>query len=227
MQEFEMLKSTITHVESVEEALGVEKKFSYQVELKGHITRDMVEEISRLKGEPDWMRRLRLRMLELFEKLPTPKWVRAVEEIDLEALVHYAKPQTETVSSWDQVPKEIREYYEKLGLPEIEAKALLGLGAQFDSEIIYFNLKKKLQEKGVIMLPMEEAVRRYPDLVQKYFMRVFPPEHKFAALHGALWSGGVFIYVPPRRAHRATAGDLLLHRPVHGVPDGALHRSRG
>ncbi|MEM4059479.1 MAG: Fe-S cluster assembly protein SufB, partial [Pyrobaculum sp.] len=87
MQEFEMLKSTITHVESVEEALGVEKKFSYQVELKGHITRDMVEEISRLKGEPDWMRRLRLRMLELFEKLPTPKWVRAVEEIDLEALV--------------------------------------------------------------------------------------------------------------------------------------------
>ncbi|MEM4673240.1 MAG: Fe-S cluster assembly protein SufB [Pyrobaculum sp.] len=197
MQELEHLYSTISHVESIEELLGAEKKFDYRVELKGRITKDMVEEVSRLKGEPDWMRRLRLRMLELFEKLPTPKWVRAVEEIDLEALVHYAKPHTEAVSSWDQLPKEIREYYEKLGLPEIEAKALLGLGAQFDSEIIYFNLKKKLQEKGVVMLPMEEAVRKYPDLVQRYFMKVFPPEHKFAALHGALWSGGVFIYVPP------------------------------
>ncbi|MFN7105391.1 MAG: Fe-S cluster assembly protein SufB [Pyrobaculum sp.] len=193
----EGLQATISHVESIEEVLGHEKKFTYQIELRGKITKDVVEEISRVKGEPDWMRRLRLRMLELFEKLPTPKWVRAVKEIDLEALVHYAKPQVETASSWDQVPKEIREYYEKLGLPEIEAKALLGLGAQFDSEIIYFNLKKKLQERGVVMLPMEEAVKKYPDLVQRYFMKVFPPEHKFAALHGALWSGGVFIYVPP------------------------------
>ncbi|MFN3803998.1 MAG: Fe-S cluster assembly protein SufB [Pyrobaculum sp.] len=193
----EGIQATISHVESIEEALGHERKFAYQIELRGKITRDMVEEISRVKGEPDWMRRLRLRMLELFEKLPTPKWVRAVREVDLEALVHYAKPQAEAASSWDQVPKEIREYYEKLGLPEIEAKALLGLGAQFDSEIIYFNLKRKLQEKGVIMLPMEEAVKRHPDLVQRYFMKVFPPEHKFAALHGALWSGGVFIYVPP------------------------------
>ncbi len=193
----ESLHTTISHVESIEEVLGYEKKFNYQVELRGKITRDMVEEVSKLKGEPDWMRRLRLRMLELFEKMPTPKWVRAVREIDLEALVHYAKPQTQVVSSWDEVPKEIRQYYEKLGLPEIEAKALLGLGAQFDSEIIYFNLKKKLQERGVVMLPMEEAVKKYPELVQKYFMRVFPPEHKFAALHGALWSGGVFIYVPP------------------------------
>lgn len=193
----EQIHGFIEEAESVSQLLGVARPVSHEVVLKGKITRDVVEEISRVKGEPDWMRRLRLRMLELFEKLPTPKWVRGVGEIDLEALAHYAKPQTVGVRSWDEVPKEIRQYYEKLGLPEMEVKALLGLATQFDSEIVYFNFKKKLEEKGVIMLPMEEAVRRYPDLVKQYFMRVFPPEHKFAALHGALWSGGTFIYVPP------------------------------
>jgi Fe-S cluster assembly protein SufB len=191
------LRGVVAEAEHASELLGVAKPVPYAVELKGRITRDMVEEISRLKGEPDWMRRLRLRMLELFEKLPMPRWVRGVGEIDLEALVHYAKPQTETARSWDELPKEIKEYYEKLGLPEMEAKALLGLATQFDSEIVYFNFKKKLQEKGVVMLPMDEAVKKYPDLVKQYFMRVFPAEHKFAALHGALWSGGTFIYVPP------------------------------
>jgi len=182
---------------SVEDLLGHARPAPTRITFRGRLTRDVIEEISRVKGEPDWMRRLRLRMLELFEKLPTPKWVHAVAEIDLEALAHYVMPDVERARSWDEIPKEIREYYEKLGLPEIEAKALLGLGAQLDSEVIYFNLKKKLEEKGVIMMPMEEAVKRYPDLVKQYFMRVFPPEHKFAALHGALWSGGVFVYVPP------------------------------
>ncbi|MBP1449780.1 MAG: Fe-S cluster assembly protein SufB [Thermoproteus sp.] len=196
-RDLDAVHAAISEADAAAEILGAAKPVPYAVELKGRITRDMVEELSRVKGEPDWMRRLRLKMLEVFEKLPTPRWVRGVGEIDLEALVHYAKPQVETTRSWDDLPREIREYYQKLGLPEMEAKALLGLATQFDSEIVYFNFKRKLEEKGVIMLPMDEAVKKYPDLVKQYFMRVFPPDHKFAALHGALWSGGTFIYVPP------------------------------
>ncbi len=191
------LEQILSDIRTFDEILGYAKPAPAELVLRGRITRDMIEEISRVKGEPEWMLRLRLRMLELFEKLPMPKWINVAAEIDLEALAHYVKPTVSKAKSWDEVPKEIREYYEKLGLPEIETRALLGLGAQLDSEIIYFNFKRKLEEKGVIMLPMEEAVRRYPDLVKRYFMKVFPPEHKFAALHGALWSGGVFVYVPP------------------------------
>ncbi|MGC9106790.1 MAG: Fe-S cluster assembly protein SufB [Infirmifilum sp.] len=169
-----------------------------RIQLKGRISRSTIEELSRSKREPEWMLRLRLRSLELFEKLPTPNWLVGVEELDLEELTHYIQPDVERVSSWDQLPSEIRSVYEKLGLPEIEARVLSGLAAQFESENIYLSFKKFLEEKGVILMDMSEAVIKYPDLVKKYFMRVFPPsDHKFAALHGAVWSGGVFLYVPP------------------------------
>ncbi|MEZ0345565.1 MAG: Fe-S cluster assembly protein SufB [Infirmifilum sp.] len=169
-----------------------------RLELRGRVSRSLVEEISRSKGEPEWMLRLRLRSLELFEKLPTPNWLVRVEELDLEELAHYVKPDVEKASSWSEVPEDIRRVYERLGLPEIEAKYLAGLSVQFESENIYLAFKNYLSKLGIILMDMSDAVVRYPDLVKKYFMRIFPPsDHKFAALHGALWSGGVFLYVPP------------------------------
>ncbi len=192
--------------------------YKVQVELKGRISRSLVEEISRIKKEPDWMRRLRLRSLELFEKLPTPRWVPGIEEIDLEALAHYVKPEAQQVSSWDELPKEIRIYYEKLGIPEIEAKFLAGLYAVMDSETIYGRIKESLREKGVIIMSMDEAVQKDLPIVREYFMRVFPPgDHKFAALHGALWSGGVFVYVPKGvKIPEPIEGFFLIGRAYEG-----------
>lgn len=169
-----------------------------KVELRGKISRSLVEEISRVKKEPEWMLRLRLQSLELFEKLPTPNWLIGVDELDLEELAHYVHPNVERASTWEELPDEVRTIYERLGLPEIERKALSGLAAQLESENVYLAFRKFLEDRGVLLMDMHEAVLRYPDLVKKYFLRVFPPsEHKFAALHGALWSGGVFLYVPP------------------------------
>ena len=187
LQDIPMLDYTVSSV-----------TYKPRLQLRGRISRSMVEELSRSKGEPGWMLRLRLRSLELFEKLPMPNWLIGVEELDLEELSHYVRPDVERAKSWEELPPEIRGVYEKLGLPEIEVKALSGLAAQFESENVYLGFKKFLEEKGVILMDMGEAVVKYPELVKRYFMRVFPPsDHKFAALHGALWSGGVFLYVPP------------------------------
>ncbi len=165
--------------------------------LKGKISRGLVEEISRIKKEPDWMLRLRLRALELFERLPTPSWLSGVEELDLEEISAYVKPEVGRAGSWEELPQDIRAYYERLGIPEMEAKFLAGLTAVLDGENVYSRMKDYLERLGVILLPMEEAVQRYPDLVKEHFSRVFPPsDHKFAALHTALWSGGAFLYVP-------------------------------
>jgi len=194
------LKEDILKGADSPEILGwLDKPYRAEVELKGKISRSLVEEISKIKKEPEWMRKLRLRSLELFNKLPMPKWIIGIEEIDLEALAHYVKPEgVERARDWDEIPKEIRKYYERLGLPDLEARILSGLVAVYESETIYAKMKEYLQRKGVIVLPLEEAVQKYPDLVKKYFLRIFPPsDHKFAALHGALWSGGTFIYVPP------------------------------
>ena len=183
---------------SLEEILGTAVPYPKEIELKGKITRDTVEELSRIKNEPEWMRRHRLRALELFEKLPMPKWVIGVEELDLDNLILYTKPELQNeVKEWDDLPENIRKTFERLNIPEIEKKFLSGLTAVFDSESVYSQLKEEFEKMGIIMLPMEEAVRKYPDLVKKYFGKVFPAgEHKFSALHHALWSGGAFVYIP-------------------------------
>ncbi|BCU68511.1 Fe-S cluster assembly protein SufB [Sulfolobales archaeon HS-7] len=162
------------------------------------LRRDVIEEISRTKREPEWMLKLRLKGLELFEKLPTPNWLPDVlAGLDISSMNLYVKPNTGTARNWDEVPNEIRNYYDELGIIKSEQDYLAGLVAQFESEPIYENVKKELEKKGVIMLSMESAVQKYPDLVKEYYMRIFPPsDHKFAALHAALSSGGVFVYVP-------------------------------
>ncbi|ALV63491.1 Iron-sulfur cluster assembly protein SufB [Thermococcus sp. 2319x1] len=183
---------------SLEEILGTAVPYPKEIELKGKISRETVEELSRIKKEPEWMLRHRLRALELFEKLPMPRWVVGIEELDLDNLILYTKPELEKeVRDWDDLPENIRKTFERLNIPEIEKKFLSGLTAVFDSESVYSQLKEEFEKKGIIMLPMEEAVKKYPDLVKRYFGKVFPPgEHKFSALHHALWSGGAFVYIP-------------------------------
>ena len=188
----------LREVVALREPLPERVQYPKEVELRGRISRDLVEEISRVKKEPDWMRRLRLRALEAFEKLPMPNWLEGVESIDLDEIAAYVRPEAQQASSWDELPDWIRDAYAKLGLPEAEARFLSGLTAVFDSENVITRVKEELRAKKVVFLPMDEAVQRYPDLVKEYFSRVFPiMDHKFAALHYALWSGGAFVYVPP------------------------------
>ncbi len=163
------------------------------------INEQLVRTISKDKNEPEWMLNKRLKSLEIFHKKKMPDWGPNLSELDLEKINYFIKPNANKNSkSWDDVPKEIRETYEKLGIPEAERKSLGGVGAQYESEIIYHNIKKDLEEKGVIFLDMDLAVQEHPELVQKYFMTtcISPSLHKFAALHGAVWSGGTFIYIP-------------------------------
>ena len=164
--------------------------------LKKGLTREVVEEISREKGEPDWMLRLRLKALRVFQELPMPRFGPDLSEVDLDEVAYYART-VELVKSWDELPEEIKKTFDALGLPEAEKKALAGLGAQVDSEVVYQSILEEVRAQGVIFEPMEEAVRKHGDLVQEYFMHAIPPEdNKFAALHGAVWSGGTFVWVP-------------------------------
>ncbi len=177
------MKLEIAKTEEYSSILGRAKPIKWEVEIRGRITRDVVEEISRVRGEPDWMRRLRLRALEMFEKQPWPNWLPLEGNIDLESLVLYAKPSVERARSWDELPRELREYYETLKIPELEARVLSGVIGQVDGGVVYESTKKELEKAGVIAMSMDEAVKRYPDIVKQYFARVFPPEYKFASLN--------------------------------------------
>jgi len=163
------------------------------------INEELVRTISQDKNEPEWMLNKRLRSLEIFHKKSIPDWGPDLSDLNLEEINYFLKPDANKNSkSWNDVPKEIRETYEKLGIPQAERTSLGGVGAQYESEVIYHSIKKDLEEKGVIFLDMDVAVQKYPDLVREYFMNscVSPALHKFAALHGAVWSGGTFIYIP-------------------------------
>lgn len=157
---------------------------------------EIVLEISRKKGEPEWMRKLRLEALRLFHRLPMPRFGPDLSEIDWANISYYVRS-VEPVSSWSELPEEIKKTFDVLGLPEAEREALAGLGAQVDSEMVYRSILEEVRAQGVIFLPMEEAVREHPDLVREHFMRAIPPQDNlFAALHGAVWSGGTFVWVP-------------------------------
>ena len=163
------------------------------------LNRRVVLEISRQKGEPSWMLAKRLRALELYERTPLPAWGPDLGGLDLERIVYFVRPGAEEASSWSDVPADIRATFDRLGIPEAEHHSLSGAGAQYDSEVIYHNLKKEWARSGVIFENMDVAVKKYPDLVKKYFMTDCVPasDHKFVMLHAAVWSGGTFIYVPP------------------------------
>jgi Fe-S cluster assembly protein SufB len=159
--------------------------------------RRIVEQISEIKGEPQWMRDYRLRSYDIFQSAPTPTWGGKID-IDYQQLCYYIKPSESQAHLWEDVPDEIRNTFDRLGIPEAEKKFLAGVKAQYESEVVYGSLQQDLQQQGVIFCDTDTAVKEYPDLVREYFGQVVQPdEHKFAALNSAVWSGGSFIYVPP------------------------------
>ncbi|MBI4457773.1 Fe-S cluster assembly protein SufB [Candidatus Uhrbacteria bacterium] len=163
------------------------------------LTRELVMEISRTKNEPEWMLEKRLKAFDLFIKTPMPSWGPPLDGLDLDRIIYFVRPDAVESRKWEDVPPEIRRTFDRLGIPEAEAKVLSGVGAQYDSEIVYHNLKKEWEDKGVIFENMDVAVQKYPELVKKHFMTDCIPihDHKFIMLHAAVWSGGTFIYVPP------------------------------
>jgi Fe-S cluster assembly protein SufB len=161
------------------------------------LSRELVEEISWIKEEPRWMRDFRLKALEVFLKKPMPTWGGDLSPIDFDDIYYYIRPTERPGHTWDEVPEYIKKTFDRLGIPEAERKFLAGVGAQYESEMVYHSLREDLKKKGVIFLDTDTAVREYPELVRQYFGTVVPPaDNKFAALNSAVWSGGSFIYVP-------------------------------
>ena len=162
------------------------------------LTRATVEEISAMKNEPDWMRDFRLKALDHFQKRPMPNWGADLSGIDFDDIFYYIRPAEKQGKTWEEVPEYIKNTFEKLGIPEAERKFLAGVGAQYESEVIYHSLREDLEKQGVLFLDMDSGLREHPELVKKYFGTIIPyNDNKFAALNSAVWSGGSFIYVPP------------------------------
>lgn len=159
---------------------------------------EVVRQISALKGEPRWMLDFRLKALKHFQGRPIPTWGADLSDLDLEDIYYYVKPTEGEGRSWDEIPETIKNTFDKLGIPEAEQKYLAGVGAQYESEMIYHSVQKDLEDKGVIFLSIEEGLRQHPDLFREYFSTVIPiQDNKFAALNSAVWSGGSFVYIPP------------------------------
>jgi Fe-S cluster assembly protein SufB len=169
----------------------------YVFKARKGLSAEVVGEISHMKGEPDWMRAFRLHAYEHFTKRPMPTWGADLGTINFDDIYYYIKPTEGPVSSWEELPSEIKRTYDRLGIPEAEKKFLAGVGAQYDSEVVYHNLKQEWEKLGVVFLDTDSALKQHPDLFREYFGTVVPPEdNKLAALNSAVWSGGSFIYVP-------------------------------
>ncbi len=189
-----------TQIKSVDRTLY---DFSYGDEdaykVKEGLTDDIVKQISKEKNDPDWMLDFRLKSLKLFYETPVPNWGPSIDGLDIDNIVTYVRPNTERMhTDWEDVPKDIKDTFDRLGIPQAERKSLAGVGAQYDSELVYHNVKEEVAEKGVVYTDIESAMRgEYADVIKEHFMKAVPPsDHKFAALHGAVWSGGSFVYVP-------------------------------
>ena len=165
---------------------------------KKGLSKEVIQEISKLKNEPQWMLDFRLRSYEVFMKKPMPNWGPNLASIDFQNIYYYAKASEKTEKNWDDVPPEVKRTFDKLGIPEAEKKFLAGVGAQYESEVVYHNLREDLAKQGVLFLDTDSALKEHPEIFKKYFGKIIPPEdNKFAALNSAVWSGGSFIYIPP------------------------------
>jgi Fe-S cluster assembly protein SufB len=169
----------------------------YDYKIKKGLTKEIIEEISKQKGDPDWIREIRLHALEVYNRLELPTWGPDLSELNMDEIATYVRPKTKLNTSWDDVPEDIKNTFDRLGIPEAEKESLAGVGAQYDSEVVYHSMKEELKKQGVIYTDMETAVREYPEIVKEHFMKCVPiADHKFVALHAAVWSGGSFVYVP-------------------------------
>ncbi|MBI2168388.1 MAG: Fe-S cluster assembly protein SufB [Actinobacteria bacterium] len=178
--------------------LGWHDEIEYAFQPKKGLNREVVEQISEMKGEPDWMRKFRLRALEIFERKPMKPWfAKNMPALDFQDIYYYLKPSTEQVDDWEMLPDQIKGTYEKLGIPEAERKYLAGVTAQMESEVVYHRNREDLEQMGILFSDLDTALREYPEIVQEYIGTIIPPgDNKFAALNSAVWSGGSFIYVP-------------------------------
>ena len=188
-----------TYVEDVDRNMydfRNEEKDAYRI--RSGLTEDIVEKISEEKHDPEWMHDFRLNSLKIYNEMKVPDWGPSIEGLNMDNIATYVRANTKMKGDWSEVPEEIKDTFEKLGIPQAERTSLAGVGAQYDSELVYHNVRKEVAEQGVIYTDMESALTgEYADMVKEHFMKlVTPHDHKFAALHGAVWSGGSFVYVP-------------------------------
>ncbi len=170
---------------------------NYEFKADKGLSEEVIRSISAHKNEPEWMLEFRLKAYEFFKKRPMPAWGADLSDIDFNDIYYYIKPTKDKKDSWDELPDEIKETYDKIGMPEAEKKYLAGVSAQYESEVVYKSLNEKLEKLGVVFLDMDSGLKEYPELVKEYFASVIPAnDNKFAALNSAVWSGGTFMYVP-------------------------------
>ena len=191
------------HIRTLRQKLGAYGKLIETVRNVGYrmetgLTPEIVEKLSKEKDDPAWMQQFRLESLQIYNEMKIPDWGPSIEGLDMDHIATYVRPNTKMRNDWKDVPEDIKETFERLGIPQAERKSLAGVGAQYDSELVYHNVKDSVAAEGVVYTDMESAMKgEYADMVRKYFMKlVTPRDHKFAALHGAVWSGGSFVYVP-------------------------------
>ena len=193
-----MAEKKKTYVEDIERTLYDIKNEDHSV-YKSHsgLTPEIVRDISKRKNDPEWMTEFRLKSLEVYNSLELPTWGPSLEELNMDDIVTYVQPDAKMTGSWEEVPEDIKDTFDRLGIPEAEKTSLGGVGAQYDSEVVYHSIQEDMVKQGVIYTDMETALVEHGDIVKEYFMTLVPPkDHKFAALHGAVWSGGSFVYVP-------------------------------
>ena len=188
-----------TYVDDIDRSVyDIKDKENDAYKVKAGLTPEIVEKISKEKNDPAWMQQFRLQSLQIYNSLQVPNWGPDIEDLDMDNIVPYVRPKSKMSAKWSEVPKDIKDTFERLGIPQAEQKSLAGVGAQYDSELVYHNVRAEVAAQGVVYTDLESAMHgEYAEMIRTHFMHlVKPQEHKFAALHGAVWSGGSFVYVP-------------------------------
>ncbi len=188
-----------TYVDDIDRSVyDIKDKENDAYKVKAGLTPEIVEKISKEKNDPAWMQQFRLQSLQIYNSLQVPNWGPDIEDLDMDNIVTYVRPKSKMSAKWSEVPKDIKDTFERLGIPQAEQKSLAGVGAQYDSELVYHNVRAEVAAQGVVYTDLESAMHgEYAEIIRTHFMHlVKPQEHKFAALHGAVWSGGSFVYVP-------------------------------
>ena len=188
-----------TYVEDVDRSvydIRDEEHDAYRME--SGLTPEIVEKLSKEKDDPVWMQQFRLESLQIYNEMKIPDWGPSIEGLDMDHIATYVRPNTKMQNDWKNVPQDIKNTFERLGIPKAERKSLAGVGAQYDSELVYHNVREEVAAQGVVYTDLESAMHgEYAEMIRRHFMKLVPPQdHKFAALHGAVWSGGSFVYVP-------------------------------
>ena len=188
-----------TYVDDIDRSVyDIKDKENDVYKVKAGLTPEIVEKISKEKNDPAWMQQFRLQSLQIYNSLQVPNWGPDIEDLDMDNIITYVRPKSKMSAKWSEVPKDIKDTFERLGIPQAEQKSLAGVGAQYDSELVYHNVRAEVAAQGVVYTDLESAMHgEYAEMIRTHFMHlVKPQEHKFAALHGAVWSGGSFVYVP-------------------------------